>query len=128
MKMVYCFNVFSIFICQNPNLRSRQEKCPALPNSQMPPGSWAKARSPFSCMHLGGRKLMHNHKPPVFCLTNTTCIAPCTLARLDSTPLQHLLEMASNFLDQRWGNLPKSFLKGSVICHFNCVFNRMSTA
>ena len=28
VKAVYCFDASSIFICQNPDLRSKQEKCP----------------------------------------------------------------------------------------------------
>ena len=37
VKAVYFLDASSIFICQNPDLRSKQEKCPALPNSPMPP-------------------------------------------------------------------------------------------
>ena len=55
VKAVYCFDAPSIFIRQNLDLRSRQEKVLHLPYSPMPPGSWAEGRSPFLCACLGGK-------------------------------------------------------------------------
>ena len=55
-------------------------------------------------------------------------IAPCTLTRLDSSRLQHLSEMVLDLLYQRWGNLPKSFLKGGVIHYLYHVLCGVSTA
>ena len=71
---------------------------------------------------------MQNHRPPSFFLTNTIPLAPCTLAWTDSARLQHLPQMIVNLLVQRWGNLSKSFFKGSIICHFYHVFGRVGTA
>ena len=55
-------------------------------------------------------------------------VAPCTLARPDSTRLQHLLQLVLNLLNQQRGNPPKSLFKGSVICHFYHVFSGVGTA
>ena len=42
VKAVYCFDASSIFICQNPNLRSRHKKCPA--PTRLSSTSWILSR------------------------------------------------------------------------------------
>ena len=74
------------------------------------------------------QKSMQNHMPPVLLPYQNHHIAPGTLARLDSTRLQHLPQVVPNLLNQWWGNLSKSFLKGIVICYFCHVFHRVGTA
>ena len=56
------------------------------------------------------------------------CIAPSTLAGPDNTRLQHFPQVVLNLFNQWWRNLSKSFLKGSVIHNFYCVFCGMGTA
>ena len=36
--------------------------------------------------------------------------------------------MVMNLLQQRWGNLPKSFFKGVIICQLDCMFGRVGAA
>ena len=110
----------------NPNLRSKQEKCPA--PTKLSNISWILGRgqeSFFMCTFKQWTS-MQNHRPPSFFLTNTTALHHALW--LDSARLQHLLQMVLNLLNQGQGNSPKSFLKGSVICHFDHVLSRMSTS
>ena len=74
VNVVYCFNASSIFICQNPNLRSRQEKCPA--PTKLSNASWILGRGKESFfMHaFRWQKSMQNCKPPFFFLTNITAL------------------------------------------------------
>ena len=74
VKAVYCFDASSIFICQNPNLRSKQEKSPAptkLSNASCIQGrGW---ESFFVCT-FRWQKSMQNHWLPSFFFTNTTML------------------------------------------------------
>ena len=128
MKAVYCFNAFSNFICQNPQFKVQA-------------GKMSSTYQTLQCLlhsRLGVGVLFHaciqmaevNAKLQASILLpyQHNCITPCTLARPNSTRLQHLPQMISNLLNQRWGNPPKSLFKGSVICNFCHVFNRVSTA
>ena len=109
VKVVYCFDAFSIFICQNPNLRSRLEKnVQHLPNSPMPPVFWAEGGSPFFMHAFKWQKSMQNCRPPSFFLTNTTA-------------LHHTLWLGQiapdSNISQRW--FWTSSTKGGGI-HLNC--------
>ena len=57
-------------------------------------------------------KSMQKCRLPSFFLTNTTLIAPCTLARPDGARLQHLPQLALNFFNQQWGYPLNHSLKG----------------
>ena len=76
VKAVYCFNASSIYICQNPNLRSKQEKCPAPTKlSSMPHVFLVKRVGVLFCAcRFRQWKLMQNYRPPSFFLTNTTAL------------------------------------------------------
>ena len=54
-------------------------------------------------------------------------ITPGTLARPNGTRLQHLSQVVPNFLNHRQWNLPKLFLKRSIISHLYGVLCRVST-
>ena len=55
MKVVYCFNASSIFIYQNPNLRSKQEKCPAPTKLSNTSCILGRGRSPFLYKHSSSK-------------------------------------------------------------------------
>ena len=71
---MYCFYTSSIDICQNPNLRSKQEKCPApikLSNTSCILG---RGEESFFVQVFRQGKSMQNCRPPSFFLTNTTTL------------------------------------------------------
>ena len=126
VKVVYCFNT-SILIYQNPNLRSKQEKCPAPTKLFNAPCIQGRGQESFSCMHLNGRSQCKTIGLHPSSLPTQLC---CTMHSgwTNSSRLQHLLQMILNLLNQGQGNLLKSLFKGSVICNFYHVFSRVSTA
>ena len=91
-KAVYCFNASSIFICQNPDWRSKQEKCPASTKLSNASVFWAEGRSPFLCKCSGGKSQCRTIGT-ILLPYQHHCIAPGTLAGLDSTRLQHFLQV-----------------------------------
>ena len=74
VKAVYCFDAASIFICQNPDLRSKQEKCPA--PTKLSNTSWILGRGyESSFLHaFKWQKLIQNCRSPSFFLTNNTAL------------------------------------------------------
>ena len=118
MKAVYCFDASSNFICQNPNLRSRQEKMSS--TYQILQSLLFSGQGVGVLFHAIVKAVEVNAKLQATILLpyQYHCIAPSTLARPDSTRLQHLLQVVPNLLNQWWGNPPKLLFKVSVICNF----------
>ena len=80
--------------------------------------SGQRGRSPFSCKHSGSE----SH-------CRSIGWHPSSLPTpLHCTRHSHLLQVVPNLLNQCQGNLSKSFLKGSVIHYFYCVFHRVGIA
>ena len=105
VKVVYSFKACSIFICQNPYLRSRQQKCPA--PTKLSNASWilGRGQESFFIHAFRWQKSMQNHKPPSFFLTNTTA-------------LHHVLWLGGIVPDSSisWRWLLTSLTKGGGIC------------
>ena len=74
VKVVYCFNASSIFICQNPDLRSKQEKCPTPTKLSNASCILGRGKESFFMQVFRQQKSMQNCRPPYFCLTNTTAL------------------------------------------------------
>ena len=71
---MYCLDASSIFICQNADLTSKQEKCPAptkLSNASCILGRWKES---FFMQAFRWWKSIQNCKPPSFFHTNTTAL------------------------------------------------------
>ena len=127
VKAVYCFNASSIFIFQNPDLRSKQENVQHLPNSPMPPVFWTGSRSPFLCEHSGSRCRYRTIGFHHSFLTNTTALHEALWLGQIAPDSNISHRWFQNLLNQWWGYLSESFFKGSVICYFYHVFRRVST-
>ena len=74
VKVVYCFDASSIFICQNPDLRSKQEKCPAPTKLSNTSCILGRGKESFLMQAFRQQKSVQNHRPPSFFCTNTTAL------------------------------------------------------
>ena len=128
MKVVYCFNASSIFICQNLDLRSKQEKCPA-PTKLLQCLQYSRQRVGI-LFHASIQvvKVDTEMQAAILLPHQHHGIAPSTLAGSDGTRFQHFPQVIPNLLNQWWGNSSKSFLKGSNIGDFYCMFHGLGTA
>ena len=128
MKAVYCFNASSIFICQNLDLRSKQEEC-LVPTKLSQHLLYSGERVGILLRaSIQAAEVNTKMQATIFLLHQYHGIAPHTLARSDGTRFQHFLQVIPNLLNQQQWNLSKSFLKGSIISYFYYMFCGMGTA
>ena len=74
VKALYCLDIFSIFICQNPDLRSRQEKWPAPTRLSNASCILGRGKESFFVWAFKQWKLIQKCKSPSFFHTNTTAL------------------------------------------------------
>ena len=95
---------------------------------QHSPVFWAGGRSPLFMWAFRWQKSMQNYRPPFFFCTNTTVLHQALWLGLiaPDSNISHMWFWTSSTNSR--GNPSKSFLKGSVICNFYCVFHGVGTA
>ena len=74
VKGVYCFNASSIFICQNPDFRSKQAKYPSPTKLSNASCILGKGKESFFVQAFRQQESIQNSKPPSFFCTNTTVL------------------------------------------------------
>ena len=103
VKGVYCFHASSIFIYQNPDLRSRHEKCPA-PHEALQCLLYSGERiGILLCVSIQAAKVDAKTQAAIFLPHQHHGIAPHTLAGSDGTRFQHILQVIPNLLNQQCG-------------------------
>ena len=96
---------------RTPNLRSKQENVQHLPNSPKPPVFWVGEGVLFhACIEAA--EVNAEMQAAILLPYQYHCITPCTLAKPDSTRLQHLLQVASTSSTNSGGICLNCFLKG----------------